>query len=312
MQQPSLYLKWVKTQKKTYKTQSEKTPYSFLMQGIDLANTCDFEYKTSLNQRLHVELCLMKLASITNAGEIEKKKIKQNIISPKEVEALKASTTKKPVDTEASSTENDVTHTPNVSTETQNSSEENQSISTEKEKQSYSTEANPKEEIQQQQVEEPQENKTNQPASGLSLSAIKKKKQLLQEQQNNKKEAIVLDESFTEEDFQKAWKDYIKKLEERGNKILTSTLESGEPKLNGTEIQLTYPNNTMKDSVLKAQNKLLSFLSERLQNTNLRLHIHVNMEEAKKYAYTPREKYMKMLESNSALEKLRKTFDLDI
>jgi DNA polymerase-3 subunit gamma/tau len=53
-------------------------------------------------------------------------------------------------------------------------------------------------------------------------------------------------------------------------------------------------------------------LKERLQNTNLRLKIEVNFKEEKKYAYTPREKYMKMLESNPALEELRKTFDLDI
>lgn len=38
-----------------------------LIEAIDIANTCDLNYRTSQNQRLLVELCLMQLASITYA-----------------------------------------------------------------------------------------------------------------------------------------------------------------------------------------------------------------------------------------------------
>lgn len=51
--------------KKKYYEQSKKCVKQFLLKGIDLANTCDYQYKTSQNQRLHVELCLMQLASLT-------------------------------------------------------------------------------------------------------------------------------------------------------------------------------------------------------------------------------------------------------
>src|SRR5690606_27801158 len=44
-----------------------------LIQAIDIANTCDLNYKQSQNQRLLVELCLMQLASIT--FEAEKKNL---------------------------------------------------------------------------------------------------------------------------------------------------------------------------------------------------------------------------------------------
>lgn len=44
-----------------------------LIEAIDIANTCDLNYKQSQNQRLLVELCLMQLASITFVAE--KKKI---------------------------------------------------------------------------------------------------------------------------------------------------------------------------------------------------------------------------------------------
>jgi len=60
------------TAKKQYLLQSQKADLRFLLQAIDMANECDLKYKTSKNQRLLVELALMKIASITFDG---KKKI---------------------------------------------------------------------------------------------------------------------------------------------------------------------------------------------------------------------------------------------
>lgn len=58
--------------KKKYLEQSQKTSHTFLLQGINLANETDLKYKSSKNQRLLVELCLMQLASITHDGEKKK------------------------------------------------------------------------------------------------------------------------------------------------------------------------------------------------------------------------------------------------
>jgi DNA polymerase III subunit gamma/tau len=57
---------------KLFGDQAQKASQSFLLQGIELANDCDLKYKTSQNQRLLVELCLMQLASITFDGEKKK------------------------------------------------------------------------------------------------------------------------------------------------------------------------------------------------------------------------------------------------
>jgi DNA polymerase-3 subunit gamma/tau len=55
--------------KTMYFDQSQKTENSFLIEGIELANNCDLKYKTSRNQRLLVELCLLQLASLTAKAE---------------------------------------------------------------------------------------------------------------------------------------------------------------------------------------------------------------------------------------------------
>ena len=52
--------------KNMYLEQSRKTSPTFLVTCIDQANNCDLKYKTSRNQRLLVELCLMQMASISN------------------------------------------------------------------------------------------------------------------------------------------------------------------------------------------------------------------------------------------------------
>src|SRR5690554_3657257 len=65
--------------KKMYLEQSQLLTMDFLKEAINLANDCDLKYKTSKNQRLLVELCLMQLASITFDGE---KKNSKNFIIP--------------------------------------------------------------------------------------------------------------------------------------------------------------------------------------------------------------------------------------
>ncbi|WP_299756482.1 DNA polymerase III subunit gamma/tau [uncultured Pontibacter sp.] len=65
--------------KAKYAEQSQKASVSFLLSGLNLVSTCDTNYKSSKNQRLHVELCLMKMAHLNAAlsfaqeGDVSKK-----------------------------------------------------------------------------------------------------------------------------------------------------------------------------------------------------------------------------------------------
>ncbi len=48
----------------TYKSQGQKADQSFLMTALHLGNQCDLNFKSAKNQRLHVEVVLMKMAHI--------------------------------------------------------------------------------------------------------------------------------------------------------------------------------------------------------------------------------------------------------
>lgn len=50
-----------------YRQQAEEAPLSFLLTALSLSGDCDLQYKNSKNQRLHVELALMKMAYIQAA-----------------------------------------------------------------------------------------------------------------------------------------------------------------------------------------------------------------------------------------------------
>ena len=50
-----------------YQEQSHAIPLSFLLTALNIASQCDIQYKASKNQRLHVELTLIKMAHLNAA-----------------------------------------------------------------------------------------------------------------------------------------------------------------------------------------------------------------------------------------------------
>ncbi|BAO77160.1 hypothetical protein [Winogradskyella sp. PG-2] len=149
--------------------------------------------------------------------------------------------------------------------------------------------------------------------SGLSLKSIKEKKEHLIRQMD-----VIIDEDdlpkepVTQEALSEAWKSYTAQMDKKGEKIMASILQMDSPKLNGSIIHLTYSNNTNKIELERAEFPLMTFLKKKLRNYDLKLEITVNEEIAKKYAFTPLEKYEKLKEKNPNIELLRKTFGLDI
>ncbi|PCJ66390.1 MAG: DNA polymerase III, subunit gamma and tau [Bacteroidetes bacterium] len=57
-----------------YNKQAQSVTSSFVINAINILGETDMNYKTSRNQRLHVELCLIKLASLQHAIDVTKKK----------------------------------------------------------------------------------------------------------------------------------------------------------------------------------------------------------------------------------------------
>ncbi|MGB5361207.1 MAG: DNA polymerase III subunit gamma/tau, partial [Eudoraea sp.] len=302
--------------KKQYLEQSKRTSESFLLTGIGMANECDLNYKASKNHRLLVELTLMKLASIDFNGE--KKNLKNlNITGNIEVQLIPTSFFIDELPTKQSlETVKFLKNTQTVIPKEKEVEfrEQGESTETEKADPQPLTAVMPEEVM----ISDPNKNikikERSKRISGLSLSSLKAKKE-----HQLKRIEVVIDEdelpkeSFAKEELLKHWDSYIKKLEDAGKKIMASNLSSDQPKIvNESEIWIELPNGTMKKEIEREQYHLLKFLRKQLNNYSIELKITVNDEIAKKFAYTPEEKYQKLREINPAIDLLRKEFDLDL
>ncbi len=310
--------------KKMYLQQSEEAPHSFLVAGIDLANSCDLKYKNSRNQRLLVELCLLQLASLTFEGEKKKTNRKHFVIPPsyfKKVEIpLVASEPTAEIVATTSADEVAIEEKPvpveAVIPKKESASQHSENTAQELETPVQSTTEIPVPEVARKKViERPQilAERNAKKVSALSLKSIQKKHELKKElvarlpDENN-----LPTEDFTETQFQEAWKAYAGKMETEGKYNLLSHLTMGVPKLEGTLIHLVFPNSTIKVEVERAKYDLMTYLRAALQNYDIDLSIEVNEEDVKRYAYTAREKFEKLMEKNPLIDKLRREFDLDV
>jgi DNA polymerase-3 subunit gamma/tau len=275
-----------------YKAQSESTSQAFLIHAIELANDCDLKYKTSKNQRLLVELCLMQLASINFDGEKKKPSgfiIPASYFRSKSIPEVKITQPKSTSKTTTQEQKNELTAVVQKVEE-------------------------PQAPYPKKELPTPVIKSTQRPTSGLSLSSIRKKK----EHQIKLMEVTVDEEDlpndpFTLETIIKFWNIFVTKLEADGKYNLAAILQIDTPKLiNENTIRLEFPNTTNKIEVERQQFELLQYLRKAVNNFSISLDIVVNETLEKQYAYTPEDKYQKLVEKNIHVELLRKTFDLDL
>tara|TARA_R110002124_G_scaffold118499_4_gene275894 strand:- start:8115 stop:9806 length:1692 start_codon:yes stop_codon:yes gene_type:complete len=264
--------------KKKYLEQSTKASVQFLVAAINKANDCDLSYRTSKNQRLLVELTLMQIASINFDGE--KKKSANYIIpatfftslSPAAKSIVKITESKKTI----AKVEEPKTPTKKV-------------------------------------LPKPILKNVTRRTSSLSLKSVHIKKE--------EKKEVVLDENydnhpkdaFTQKELEKVWKLYHTTLIKRGQQSIAASFNADLPVLKDNfTISLTLPNTLMQDQIEKEKPKLIKHLRTALNNYAIQLSIIVNETVTKKFAYTKKEKYDKLLEKNPTLAKLKDVFKLDV
>ena len=284
------------TQKK-YIAQSEMADLSFLEKAISLTNDCDLQYKASKNQRLHVELCLMQIASV----EDEKKKDKPYIKPP-----LKTDKAPQPTQKPLAKEEPKPIAEPIVTKPIDDTPVETEEPPTVEKPTAEPTKA-PDEPVQKPIALDIQ----SKGVSGLSLSSIAYQKNLKSNQPTNGKS--TREETVGQESLETAWKALSSKLEADGEYNLAALLNLDSPRLkNKVEIHLNFPNKTNKLELESEKGKVIGALADELKNDLLQFVIHVSQEEQQNYVYTPRDKYEQLVKVNPLVDDIRKEFDLDL
>ena len=264
-----------------YIDQAQKWKEEWLLEAIDISNSCELSYNNSENQRLHAELCLMQLASISHPS----KKKKFRLIDPQWIEGIETAII------------------PQTEALVPSKAPTEKEIPTLVESEVLPEVELPKMELKQEHQ-----------VSGLSLAgmALQKKHRKEKAQQQTKSEEDKRAKEVSLEELHVHWNNYIDQLDAKGKKIMAANLNMDQPQLNEAFLMsMTVPNQIIQQEIDRNKFELLQFLRDKLENDHLDLQVIVKEEMNEKYIFTPEEKYKKMVEQNPSIALLKDTFDLE-
>ena len=298
-----------------YVEQSALSEMSFLLSALSIAGQCDINYKSAKNQRLHVELCLMKLAnlpgilhldSLAAVDETAKKKVEPQpvtstapVVPENNSNGISSNGNAQPVASQP------VAHQPAATQPTAAQSSAAQPNA------AQPSAAQPVAAHTAQTAAAPSRLKNTiplsmtPPPSGLAKET-EVKPQLETSVSNTRKEALTL------ENLQAAWFQFAEKRKQAGNSTTEEiTLNKGFS-LAGKTIEIALDNTHQLEALQNARYDLMSFLKSRLDAPDLDLNPRVAPQEVNRLPYTPAEKFNYMAEKNPYLLELKQALGLDV
>ena len=280
--------------KNKYIQQTKKTTSSYLVKALKLCNECDVQYNMSNNQRLLVEICLLQISSIGFESEV-KKKTKNFVVSKKVI--FSSQETDKVI--EKKQIEEDVISTVKVEEiKEQQIPKENLDEGNQIVKQANDL------------VFNDNYNQENKSSKTISIS------NLLSENKEEKVQEINASDLntnlFSAEELNIRWDEMIKILKSKGKSNLAITLGMNTPKiLDNFCIEVYLSNSSQIELVHQEKQTIVNILREKLINDKIDLTTVVIKSTKNDVAYTNKDKFNKMIETNVHLDSLRDKLGLD-
>lgn len=281
-----------------YAQQAQQSPNDFLLTALNLANGCDINYKLARNKRLHVEMCLIKMAGIGRAFRLstppveeaapEKKRLVETKPAPKETEVAPSS----------------------------DAGEAAQPASLEPEKREVPS---PDERAPAEKAPSPppRPRPATAPAGSppanaqhaLEKADLRSLMATIREEQAVQVSTV---EAVTLTEVQDTWHAYVEQAERDSIKV---PLQSAELSVEGLSV-LARVGSSLAENTIRQETGLMEYLREQLQAPNLTLAVEIDPSLRKDEPVerpkilSAKEKYLLMREHNPAVEELRKRFDL--
>ena len=263
-----------------YKAMAARCQDGLLYRAIELANTCDLNYRASRNKRLLLELTLIRLCQLSGAGEAQDDKKKRAIepiasVAPAAASAPTASA--KPAAAQPVTVQ---PHTPSVAMPTAPAGAA---------------------------AKRPQ----RMPRMSIPLKEMGSTGAKAAVQQGVPQAAEDLSNAFTEEDLLRCWDAYAES-ESIGQKVyLKNTMINCKPVLKeGNVFEVSVYNPGQREELVAGGADLLQYLRTQLKNTHIEMQVRVTETNDKHLAYTAAEKYAYLVGVNPVLEKLKDEFKL--
>ena len=286
--------------KQKYLDQCRQTELSFLLTALNLANTCDLNYKNSKNQRLQVELALIKMCHVRSVVNLAQQPLSpSNTATDQDQDKKKTDVVAKKADIVAESekikTESEILPPKVASPSLPPVEEKPKTISP-----SSTTSIS---------INIPKKN------VGTLIPSLNDLERLANGEEDNgpKKATGEAREPFTYDRLLEVWNQYIQILKSTDKINLFTILNNFAPKLlSPVLIEISVESKTQEQFVVQESVELMNFLRNQLQNFAVDITFKQVERKIENRLYGNREKYDYLVNKNPKLDELRKRFNLDI
>src|SRR5690606_1631398 len=286
--------------KRKYLEQSQALSSGILLSVLNIANQCEINYKSSKNQRLQVELALLKMCHIATAISLSQKG-SLTATAPAEVKKKRPDVV---IDRPAT-LESSAPKPQSVTAAPQRPVAEPVSVTAPK----HVTESAPasSESAQVKKVRGKISTSLNVP----NLNTIFEDKA----EEETGEHDLVQGNTFQEVTFNAfiaKWNAFADRLKTTNRITLYTIMTANPPRLSGVMIEVDVENAVQMDELKLGKIDILNYLRVELQNFSLDITgVQVEVTKVRK-PYTSIEKYQAMVSKNPALETLRKAFNLGL
>ncbi|MBY0245073.1 MAG: DNA polymerase III subunit gamma/tau, partial [Sphingobacteriaceae bacterium] len=280
--------------KQKYILQSQKSDIGFILTALNLANQCDLNYKASKNQRLQVEITLIKMCHILSVINLANQPL-PSLNATEQQDQIKKKTnlakeTPKIIDAEVQS---EIKHV---------------------EKQANEVAVKDKISIQPT-------------VSAIKIAPLKENKNSalipslvdfnLNATSEESKEPDYIygeeKESFTLENLLFFWNSYAEDMKSKDKISIYTLLNSNQPLLkSATEILISLENKIQEDMLRIEMIPLLNYLRTVLKNYDITIVSNLLKRNEAKMPYTSAEKFEYLVQKNSNILKFKTDFELDV
>ncbi len=276
-----------------YTRQAQQCQNGFLYKALEISNECDLNYRLSKNKRLLVELALIRLCQLLQPVSPQPNPTQKGI---QPITAAPSAPIQQSVQAQAPRPLNAMQAPVQTAVPVQ---------AVAAPKQSVPTPPSPP-----QPASRPAAPALRMPGVSIKSSLNKKDDSTGQSQQSGS--AVSMNTPFDNGMLVLVWNEYAQMLTVE-KVLLKKTMQTSRPVLldNYTfEVSVDGPQQV---EILESEGTaMVSFLKEKLKNTNIVMHIRVNEVNERPKAYSMQEKFMAMAKANPELYKLKEAFDLEI
>lgn len=316
-----------------YKEMAKRCPDRLLFKAIELANTCDLNYRVSRNKRLLLELTLIQLCQLGNGGATADEDKKKGLIEPIASTGPSPTATGAPASgvsavpspspaSPASTTGNAYSAAPPFSYPGGSVSEAPVSyagqpaprptVSTSPSAVSnVPVTGSPSMTMPASAPPSAPPRRTARPPLGTSLKEIgmeKPKEQAAQTHTSVAREVLM---PFSQEELVKGWDAYAGTIDKKV--YLKNTMINCKPELKENyHFEVAVHNPGQQEELINAAIDILSYLRAQLKNTRIQMRVRIIETNEKHLAYTSTEKFEHLLHVNPVLAKLKDEFNLTV